>query len=296
MSSTQEYGSGVVYPGSGGGGGGIASINADTTAAQTIVSGSGTRLSVVTSGGVTTITTKTVVAPGMMELANPKYVRAFVGNSINGNNDLYTAPSNRRAYINAVGGYNNTGSGINYYTYWTIGGTKYQIFTILSATANTQTQNATGQPIILEPGETIGMNTAATGMNLWCRVVEYDSTTPVYAVKKSGSWINGDNTIYTVPAATTAMLMDGTGAMNQNTTALNYFNGSGSSTNTYWNYVASGGSPGGTNKVMATTATASPGHTNLTLAITMAAGDFVSINTNSVTDPQLAWVLVTELT
>lgn len=256
----------------------------------TNLSFSGTTLNAAGGGGG-----GSPVSSGLPPLTGTAYKRAFVSGLASGDNIVYTAPAGKRAYINAFGVYNTSGGSLNFYPTWVISSTHYKFSGTLACGANASNQVATSVAIILEPGESFGINVSGTGMNGYARVVEYDNTTKVYAAKKYSSWSSGDNTIYTVPAATSAMLIDGVGMMAQNVTSLNYYNLSGGSRNIIWYNVESGGSVTSTRQVSATIAVANDAKSNAVQSMGMATGDFISLNTNSSSDTQFAWILVAEL-
>lgn len=279
-----------------------------STGAMQQVSGVGTSGQVLTSNGAGALPTwqaaggggsTPVVNSGLRGLgttSDVKYKRAFTSGLASGNNIVYTAPANTRAYINAFGVYNTSGSAVSFYPTWVIGGTHYKFNTTLSCGANAANQVATSVVIILEPGESFGIN-AATGsvLNGFARVVEYPSTTPVYAAKKFSSWTNGNNTLYTVPANTNAILIDGVGMTAQNVTSLNYYNSSGGSVTVTYHNVASGNSVSSAYQISAATAVGNDAKSVVVISHTLSSGDFININVNSSTDTQLAWLMVQEL-
>lgn len=258
----------------------------------TLTHGSGSLVIAAASGGGGT---DNPVFPGLIPLTGMKYVRAFVPNAGSGNVDVYTAPAGKRAMINAHGAYNTTGSSISFYPAIKVSGTYYKLRTALGCLANSPNQVATAVCFILEPGETFAINTTGTGLNLHARVVEYDNTVPLYMAKKLSSWSSGDNTIYTVPANTMAVLVDGVGAVQQNTTSLNYYNSSGGSVTIAWYSVASGQSVGSTYQVGSSTSIANDAVSNVVVSHTLSAGDFISLNVNSASNTQVAWVVVAEV-
>lgn len=257
----------------------------------TLTHGSGSLVIAAGGGGGTS----NPVFPGLIPLTGMKYVRAFVPNAGSGNVDVYTAPTGKRAMINAHGVYNTTGSSISFYPALKVSGSYYKLKAALSCSANSPNQAATSVCFILEPGETFAINTTGAGLNIHARVVEYDNTVPLYMAKKYASWSSGDNTIYTVPANTHAILVDGVGGVQQNTTSLNYYNSSGGSVTIIWYSVASGQSVGSTYQVGASTSIANDAASNVVVSHTLSAGDFISLNVNSASNTQVAWVVVAEV-
>lgn len=252
--------------------------------------GSGT-VSLDLSGSAGTV----VVNPGVISMTGVKYVSGYLGGLASGDNVLYTAPAGKRAIINAFNVYNDTAGSINFYPFLRISGTNYKYSGTLACSANSPNGVATAVNIILEPGEGFGINVASTGMNAWARIIEYDNTVPIYAAKKVGSWASGDNTIYTVPTATNAVLIDGVGTIVQNVTSMNYYNSSGGARTVRWFSVPSGGSTGATTRVSASSSIGNDTRSSLIVSHTMATGHSIVLNTNATTDTQVAWVMVMEL-
>lgn len=234
------------------------------------------------------------VSSGLLPLSAMRYPRAKAVSVGAGNVTVHTAGAGRRAYINAFGVYNTTGGSITFYPNWVIGGTHYKLSNTLTVGTGAANQVATAVVIILEPGESFSVYASAAGLNIRARVIEYSSSVRLYAPKKYGSWASGDNTIYSVPTGYDAAILDGVGMLAQNVTSLNYFNGSGGSVTNKWNIVDSGGSPASSNQVSPSAALATDSRSSQVVSTTMEEGDFLNLNVNSTTDPQLGWAIVAE--
>jgi hypothetical protein len=235
------------------------------------------------------------VSPGQIPLTGVKYVSGYIGNMSTGDNIMYTAPAGKRAMINAYNVFNANASARNFYPIWRIGGVNYKFSGVLAVSAGAMNQVATSVNIILEPGESFGINVTGSDVNAWARIVEYDDFTPIYAAKKVGSWSSGDNTIYTVPTGKNAILIDGVGMVAQNVTSMNYYNLSGGSRTIQWHSVPNGGSPSATTRVSGSVAVGNDTRSTQVMSHSLNSGDFIVLNTNATTNTQLAWVMVMEL-
>jgi hypothetical protein len=211
-------------------------------------------------------------------------------------NDVYTAPAGKRAFIYNLRVFNSGGSLSRATTFFKSGGNYYQVAAIQSFNATTGGY-LLSYPLILEPGESIAVQANNTGLNVWGDIIQYDSTTGPKMVSVL-ALANGNNTIYTVPAGKTAMILPVNGSYNQQILPnIRIFNSSGG-TRTYTMYfVPSGGSPGSTNQCTIAKTAATSNYLSLSsgFSSTLAAGDFVVINTDSGTASQYAFLLVQEI-
>jgi len=236
--------------------------------------------------------------PGV--LRKTVYPRVFLPSSINGDNDLYTPVTGRKALVRDYIVTNNTGGGITHFPKIKIGGTYWQI-------GQSVTEGAAGlghnyglnaihnaQPILLNAGETFAVNTSALGLTIWLNVVEFADSVPFFRADKHGGWINGANTLFTVPANKTLCIGQFTTLAVANNPqigicGINYMNGTGGSVNlSTINIVPFGGSPGASNQF------AGPGsiltgqgfskffHGNI------GEGDFISLTVDSTNAQQFA--------
>lgn len=231
-------------------------------------------------------------------MPNPTFPKAYVNNSANGNNDVYTVPANRAAIVFGLTVANFGPNNPNYYTQFKSGGTYYQWTAAAAAGATPSNSANIGVAVfMLAAGEILSLHTDAIGMSAWYTVIEFDSATTNITRGFITSLSNGSNTLYTVPAGKTARVMPKIGvgtAANLLFGGILVFNSSGG-TITYTFYaVPSGGSTGVTNELAVLTTVA-----NLTLNTAfisggMSAGDFLVVNASAGTATQTAMVVMIE--
>lgn len=225
---------------------------------------------------------------GGVNLISAIFVRATVQNSGSGDVDLYTAPAGSRAFVSNVSLFNGNGSTAAVFEEIKISGTYFRLTP--NGSFGTGTSGTANAGIILEPGDSISLNTSVANINAWAWVVQYASTVPVYCPRLT-AFVNGDATLYTVPAGkTAASLASGSLIPNLN---MSYANGSGGARTISENAVNSGGSPGGTNQIVSS-ASVNDKTVRILAAVTLSAGDFLSINSDANTAGQFAWVCVVE--
>lgn len=229
---------------------------------------------------------------GGLRLTGVTFRNAFLGNSASGNNDIYTCPVNKRAVCTRWLVYNGNGSTDSVYPTIKISGTTYRLGSATNVTTGNYSAATNMPSIVLEAGETIGMNHSQTTANTWITVVEFDNTCPLKTVKLL-SLSAGDNTLYTA-SGVSAYLLDT--AMNTGglTAVVNYVNSSGGSRTAYLNFVPSAGSAASTNKASQSISVNDGNRQSFTCPAALGAGDFISINTDAATATQLAWVNVVE--
>ena len=143
-----------------------------------------------------------------INLRNAKYLSATSTSIVaNTSQTIYTAPAGRRAFIYLVFYSNSTAGSIIYNMTATLSGSTYQI--TASTTVGTQSQAtfASGNGIVLEPGDSIGVlsNTSSGSSRVTVDAIEYDSSVPYYSAK-SFSPSSGTSTLYTVPSDKSAIL------------------------------------------------------------------------------------------
>ena len=165
-----------------------------------------------------------------------------------GDNDLYTVPANRKAMVMVGTADNTTGAPINVYPTIKVAGTTYRIGTTVSVGATSST--GVTHNFIHEPGDVIGCNAAAIGVNYSITIIEFDSSSPVKTARVLDT-INGDSTIYTLPAGKVAYAL--TNSINTGGGNVNYCGTTGAP-NIAIHLVASGGVANAGNQVLATTA------------------------------------------
>ena len=224
-----------------------------------------------------------------------KYPAARGNNLASGNNDLYTVPANKRAMIASYSSYNQSGGTIIFFTQIKIGGVYYRVEANISLGTLGTASSSTTPHIFLEAAESIAVNTDLVGLNINYKVIEFDATVPVKTIMKLASWASGDNTLYTVPAGKTAILLDTLLNLIGGVSTLAYCDMSGGTVNIIWHLVPSGGSPGATNLAAPLVAVANNVKQMRNGIATLNAGDFVNINVDSITNTQIAWINVIEI-
>ena len=232
---------------------------------------------------------------GQAVLTGTKYRVAFGSNLATGQQDLYTCPSGKRAYVVVAFGYNTSAGSITIQPEIKVSGTYYRIGNDVTLTTLTG-GGITNPEIVLEAGEIFAVNlTTTNGLNIWVRIIEFDNTSG-FKTAKILALANGNNTLYTCPASTIAKMMTTYTNEATGTGAIKYMNASGASRNITNNVVPSGGS-------VATGNQAGPlqaGANNTFLSVIappvpLAAGDFINVNTNNGTAGQVSWVNVMEI-
>ena len=232
--------------------------------------------------------------PSGCNLPNVKFISAYKNVTGTGNTDLYTVPAGRRAFFSNIYVY-NTGSTSTISPQIKIAGSYYILGTSASLNSGTPAQKAPTSLYVAEAGESLAIASSAQPINVWAGVVEFDNSSALMS-SKIMTFINGDNTVYTVSAGKTALL-PGFIADQTGTSMLGYINTSGGTRAIKWNIVPSGGSPGTTNlsgTASVTNNTISSGMAVLS-PLTMNSGDFISINSDANTSGQLAWVTTVEM-
>ncbi len=215
------------------------------------------------------------------------------------NQTIYTCPSNRRAmYLNVIYS-NNSGVTASVNNVITVGGATVSYTAVSVATPGVSIQAGNLVAPIFEAGDVFAINTTQQPMGVVASFIEFDATSNLKSGKKVGSWSIGDNTIYTVPGGKTAIVMVGTVLGINGYSGIAYANGSGATRTTKWNLVPSGGSPSNGNLLHTSTGTtngvAGSGVNNGNSTFFMAAGDFLSINTDSALDTQIGFATVMEI-
>lgn len=232
---------------------------------------------------------------GLRQLSSlGKYVSGFA--SVNtGDTDLYTVPTGKKALICNQNSYNSSVGNITYFWQIKVSSTYYRISSSVTlATGNRTSSTTVPAAIVLSAGESISINTATNnGLNVWIRVIEFDATFAGVKTARILSLANGDNTLYTVPAGKTAIILGTHMEMNPGT--INFCNASGASRDVIIYIVPSGETAGTTNQVFPTTAVGNGVFQQFTVNASMDAGDFIVINTNSGTAGQNAYVTYMEI-
>ena len=216
------------------------------------------------------------------QLRNPKCVKAFSAGLATGDTDLYTCPASRRAIVGSYAQYNNSGVGaIVSFGEVKHSGTYYRV------SNNGNSNNGAGArmlcSVLIEAGDIFALNTITNnGLNVVVSILEFDASSQLTQGQLFG--LNtGDNTLYTCPANTTAVLVgplnSGQMAFPGQGTTCGDFVADGTNRNVYANVVASGDTPSTSNKISA--ATLATANTRIPFGVpgtTLSAGDYVSIN------------------
>lgn len=156
--------------------------------------------------------TNNISAPqGNIAISNAKYISAFIGNSILGDNDMYTVPAGKLALISSFVYYNTTGSSIIVKGQVNVSGTYYRLtngITVSNASINTSYVMS----IILNAGEILSFNSAAAGINGWANICEFDAANSNFT-RKGGVPTAATTTYYTAPTGKSAACVSNQGIL-----------------------------------------------------------------------------------
>jgi hypothetical protein len=227
-------------------------------------------------------------------LPNARSVSGITTSLSTGNVDLYTCPSNKRALILNMrnSGLPAAGS-VTIYGAVYISGTYYRIGTNQTNTTSQTSTNLVTSTYILEAGERLAINVATnTGSSAFWTVIEFDSTAPVFTKKIAGT-ASGDQTIYTCPASTSAVVI--TTVPLQVSVPNIVLSAGGTGTNWKHNAVPSGGSPATANQVAETNTIGTNTISGRNCNVGLTAGDFLNVNITTNDSAQLCWVNILEM-
>jgi hypothetical protein len=220
-----------------------------------------------------------------------------------GQNDLVTStgaavvPANKRWVV--VGGkvYNPSAGNIIYtLQVKTASGNCSSVYCLivtggLVATTGT-TQLTVG--MILEAGSKLSVLTSTNaGLNLYMNIIEIPTTAPLKSSCLFGL-STGINTIYTVPAGKSAVVLSDTSFAWAAASNIFVVIDAGASRTVTPYFVPSGGSAGSTNQLMVPTLWGASSRREIDAAFTMAAGDSIQLNIDVGATTQLACVNVVE--
>src|SRR5581483_1413648 len=151
----------------------------------------------------------TGISLGGVTVSGAKYVNPHTVLTTQTDATMYTEPAGRRAMVLNMHWYVNGGTSGNVLAKIRVSGTLYAV-TAPQSNGGGGATNAFAIGIVLEPGEDLVASTQYTPgtADVYASVVEFDSTSPV-KTKKVVSVVNGGNTLYTVPAGKSAILMSG---------------------------------------------------------------------------------------
>lgn len=210
-----------------------------------------------------------------------------------GNVDIYTVPSGRKAYITGLLVFNNSGGAVTLFPQIKISGTYYQVANTVAPANGGPASSLFFRSIVLNAGESISVNTTASGLNISISGYEYDANSPLkrYDIK---SLINGDNTLLTVPTGKNISLNNssiislGTGQLQASWASIVGFQSSGSTVNLSL-YLPRNGASKSSSNLMDTISMSSGSIFGYDVPLTFSAGDSIIMNTTSTVATCLFW-------
>lgn len=207
----------------------------------------------------------------------------------NGQNDFYTVPTGKRAAVSYTIS-NQSGGALNHTFQIKIAGVYYTFIFVQTANNNTTTliSNAFNTPPVAEAGDIFSILTTGAGLVLSGFIIEFPTSNPIRSPRLL-SLTSGDNTLYTCPVGRVATIGD---YRSGNAGLLKYINSTGGARTIHWNVVKKGGTPSAGVNQITTNISAADATGNLQQGsyASLAAGDFISINTNSSLATQIAFV------
>lgn len=235
--------------------------------------------------------------PANLPIYGGRFFKAFLGNAGAGDVDIYTAPLGKRAMVLSYDTKNTAVSTTSWFCTLKIGGVYYRLNATVNTSSTASSADTAAPAIILEPGETIAINTSQAGLNFWYSVFEYDATYPIYS-SKILNLSSGDNTIYIIPFGKTASGLGGnmtTTIVASNRSSFRCINVSGGIAQYTLYFVPNGGAKGSSNQVSAATNVANNSGFFPQVIPCLKAGDFVVLNASVGTGVQTAWMNVVEV-
>lgn len=205
-----------------------------------------------------------------------------------GDNALYTVPANKCALLRLFA-FNATGGAITVFPTITPSGgaTIYRIGANVALAASGTTGSDTNYQfqtyLIFNPGDVVGLNATALGVNAHGVVLLFDLNNPnTFKQVMLKTFAVGDNTVYTVPVGKVAYLGYGSFTpVGLTGTQTLYSNESGGNATISFNVVPSGGSVAASNRIYAPSVVANNIAVAPNFVKKMSAGDFLSINSTS---------------
>jgi len=237
-----------------------------------------------------------VLPGGSASLPNAKFINVFGSNLGAGDNDLYTVPANKRGLLQMVVSYNHSGGALTWFVEMKVSGVYYRLTSLVSPGDQifSQTGNAV---IVLNAGETFSVNVSGgTGLNVWAQVIEFDDSAIIKTARLT-SFVNGDNTLYTVPVGKTASFFNTAGgAATYTTPSVSYGNFTGGAAITIKSFaVPNGGSSSVNNQTYPATSVSNGSAFFGPADICLGPGDSMVLNSTSNAAGQIAWINVLEL-
>lgn len=239
----------------------------------------------------TTIST----ANGDLSIPGAVYKASYSGNIASGNVDLYTGAVGKRTYVMSSSVFNPTGGGANVIIKVKLSGTYYRLGNVAIAAGAGVSQPLVSAyfPFVLEAGDIIAINTDTATLNVSLKMIEYPASYRLYTPRLT-AFINGANTLYTVPANSSANVF-GISTLQQGGYVMYTNQTGGTISGLQLHSVPSGGTPGATNRTDGFNILDQHG-AQWEFYQTMTAGDFIDITSTAATAGQFAWVTVAETT
>lgn len=250
---------------------------------------------------------KGFTAQGTGHFPNAKTPAVLINNAASGHNDIYTVPTGRKALVRDAWITNPTAGTIAWCPELKISGTYYRYTpTASEPTAgighNFGTSGGAKQPsMLLNAGETLSINCDAAGATVWVDLIEFDDTSPLARADVRSGFVNGYNTLFTMPSGYRSVTFGvlGTSATNIPNVLLSgycYTNLSGSTVTHNGPFlVPNGGSPStanpGSNQFGGANSVGNTSCFSKALPGGMAAGDTIQFNVNSSSSGQFSYIL-----
>jgi hypothetical protein len=234
-----------------------------------------------------------------MPATNVSYPVVRGQNLATGNTDLYTVPAGKRLLVMAGGGVNTSAASVTWYAEIKTGGAYFMGFINPAAVAAGANTAATSSAFIFEAGESFSVNTTGPGLNVFFAAVQFDNTSPFFMARKVGL-VTGPNTIYTVPAGHSAIVLAASGAFSWTNASIITVSALAVAPGLITACVvpAGGSATCAANSInevgFVTGAALNTGRINLP-GIVMNAGDFIVLNVATGDPTQLAWLPVLQL-
>lgn len=216
-----------------------------------------------------------------------------------GKTDLYTVPAGKKLLVGNIHLTNTSGSTAALAPYLKLSGTYYRLNTNTSVLSGGIGTNSTC--IILEPGDTLTVDTNQTNTRIFIEGILFDSTSPLKTARLLGL-STGDNTLYTCPANKTAWPLaqgiNGTGWGTIGSFLSHvYIIGDAGGTRTGTVYLVPNGESTGSLNLWAVGGSVSANSKSgfALTGITMQAGDSVVINMSTGDPDQVSFISLVEL-
>lgn len=228
-------------------------------------------------------------------LVNYAFVEAYGNNLASGTTDVYTVPTGKKALIIGISLHNQTGSTITYSFSAKISETYYRL------SSNQSIASGTGQSsyndicsTCLNAGESLAITTDVAGLNLFVKILEFNSSAPIYTTRLL-TLDAGNNTLYTCPSGKMAWLLASGGGMSfLNYGTFYWYNSTASAVNYTWYVVPNGQSPSTSNRIYGQASLSANSRSVINAYINLNAGDSIVLNVGTANAGH-AWVSYIEL-